>query len=177
MFPRIAKSSGYLLKRCQRGPDLPAEPLSCHGNPLPTLLEDVGSREIECVSELNQHMVMDQNYRLVIASLFAVLLLLTYRGLGVDRLKRRILDDKTGQPVAEIVANGETAAFKNLPNRDRPAPDGLYTLEVEGIFELDRSSWIAARVADDPGQQESHLASRSDGVRSYKSDLFSAGWD
>jgi hypothetical protein len=38
-------------------------------------------------------------------------------------------------------------------NRNRPAPDGLYTLEIEGIFELDRSSWIAARVADDPDSE------------------------
>jgi hypothetical protein len=29
-------------------------------------------------------------------------------------------------------------------------PDGLFTLEVEAVFELDRSSWFAARVADDP---------------------------
>jgi hypothetical protein len=48
------------------------------------------------------------------------------------------------------VVNGETAAIKNLPNRNRPAPDGLYTLEVEGMLDLDRSSWLAARVADDP---------------------------
>jgi hypothetical protein len=50
----------------------------------------------------------------------------------------------------EIVVNGETAAITKLPNRNRPAPEGLYVLEVEGIFDLDRSSWIAARVADDP---------------------------
>src|SRR5262245_12724363 len=50
----------------------------------------------------------------------------------------------------EIVVNGESAASKNLPNRNRPSPDGLYTLEVEGMFDLDRSSWVAARVADGP---------------------------
>lgn len=50
----------------------------------------------------------------------------------------------------EIVVNGETAAIKKIPNRNRPAPDGLYTLELEGTFDLERSSWLAARVADDP---------------------------
>lgn len=50
----------------------------------------------------------------------------------------------------EIVVNGETAAIMRIPNRNRPAPDGLYTLEVEGTFDLDRSSWLAARVAEDP---------------------------
>ncbi len=34
--------------------------------------------------------------RLMIRSLFAVLLLLSYRSLGVDRLEGRILDDKPG---------------------------------------------------------------------------------
>jgi hypothetical protein len=50
----------------------------------------------------------------------------------------------------EIVVNGETAASKNISNRNRPAPDGLYTVEVEGTLDLDRSSWLAARVADGP---------------------------
>jgi hypothetical protein len=42
------------------------------------------------------------------------------------------------------------AAIKRIPNWNRPGPDGLYTLEVEGTFNLDRSSWLAARVAEDP---------------------------
>ncbi len=50
----------------------------------------------------------------------------------------------------EIVVNGEPAAIKRIPNWNRPGPDGLYTLEVEGTFDLDRSSWLAARVAEDP---------------------------
>ena len=50
----------------------------------------------------------------------------------------------------EIVVNGETAAIRNTSDRNRPAPDGLYALEVEGTFDLDQSSWLAARVADDP---------------------------
>ena len=51
----------------------------------------------------------------------------------------------------EIVLNGEAVAIK--PNQTRPAPDGLYTLELEGVFDLDRSSWLAARVAEDPASK------------------------
>ena len=40
-----------------------------------------------------------------------------------------------------------------MSNRNRPGPDGLYTLEAEGTFDLDRSSWLAARVADSPGSR------------------------
>jgi hypothetical protein len=50
----------------------------------------------------------------------------------------------------EIVVNGEAAAFKNMPDRNQPGPDGLYTLELEGTFDLDRSKWLAARVAESP---------------------------
>ena len=53
----------------------------------------------------------------------------------------------------EIVVNGEMAAIKHIPNQTRPAPDGLYTLELEGMFDLDRSSWLAARVAEDPASK------------------------
>jgi hypothetical protein len=53
----------------------------------------------------------------------------------------------------EIVVNGETVASRDIPNRNRPEPNGLYALEVEATFDLDRSSWIAARVADDPDSQ------------------------
>ncbi len=57
----------------------------------------------------------------------------------------------------EIVVNGDTAAIKKIPNRNRPAPDGLYTLELDAIFELDRSSWLAARVAEDPASKNGIL--------------------
>jgi len=50
----------------------------------------------------------------------------------------------------EIIVNGETAAIGNIADRNRPGPDGLYSLEVDGTFDLDRSSWLAARVADGP---------------------------
>ena len=53
----------------------------------------------------------------------------------------------------EIVLNGETAAIKPYPDRNRPGPDGLYTLEVEGTFDLSKSSWLAARVAEDPASK------------------------
>lgn len=52
----------------------------------------------------------------------------------------------------EIVVNGETAAIRNTTSSQRPA-DGLYTLEVEGTFDLNRSSWIAARVAENPASK------------------------
>ena len=51
----------------------------------------------------------------------------------------------------EIVVNGETAAVRNTPGRNQPGADGLYSVELEAAVELDRSSWIAARVADSPG--------------------------
>jgi hypothetical protein len=53
----------------------------------------------------------------------------------------------------EIVLNGETAVIKNHPDRNRPRPDGVYTLEVEGNFDLSKSSWLAARVAEDPASK------------------------
>ncbi|HSB13156.1 MAG TPA: CehA/McbA family metallohydrolase [Bryobacteraceae bacterium] len=53
----------------------------------------------------------------------------------------------------EIVVNGETAAVKSLPNQYRPTSDGVYSLELEGTIDLDRSSWLAARVAESPGSR------------------------
>ena len=53
----------------------------------------------------------------------------------------------------EIVLNGETAAIKAHSDRNRPGPDGLYTLEVEGTFDLSKSSWLVARVAEDPASK------------------------
>ena len=51
------------------------------------------------------------------------------------------------------MVNGETAAIRSIPDRNRPGPDGLYTLEMEGTFDLDRSSWLAARVAANPASR------------------------
>jgi hypothetical protein len=50
----------------------------------------------------------------------------------------------------EIVVNGEPAAMRHLRPGSGPGKDGVYSLEVEGTFELERSSWIAARVAESP---------------------------
>jgi hypothetical protein len=57
----------------------------------------------------------------------------------------------------EIVVNGETAALENIAGGNRPGPDGLYTLELEGMLDLDRSSWIAARVAANPASRSQIL--------------------
>ena len=50
----------------------------------------------------------------------------------------------------EIVVNGESAALKSAADRNRPGQDGLFTVELETALDLDRSSWIAARVASNP---------------------------
>src|SRR5262245_33577970 len=52
---------------------------------------------------------MNPNNRLMVTSLFAVLLLLCYRSGSVDRLEARILDDKTGQPVAATLVLADEA--------------------------------------------------------------------
>jgi hypothetical protein len=55
----------------------------------------------------------------------------------------------------EIVVNGEVAAFQNT-GRNRGA-DGLYRVELEATIDLDRSSWLAARVAEQPGSRNQIL--------------------
>jgi hypothetical protein len=50
----------------------------------------------------------------------------------------------------EIVMNGDPVGHKTQPNRDGPAKDGLYTMEVEATVDLARSGWLAARVVDHP---------------------------
>ena len=55
----------------------------------------------------------------------------------------------------EIVVNGEVAAIKNV-SRNRDA-EGLYTIELETMIDLDRSSWLAARVAEHPGSRNQIL--------------------
>jgi len=69
--------------------------------------------------------------------------------------KRRVKARATAKSILpfgslEIVVNGETAAINNVTARNRPSPDGLYSLDVEAMLDLDRSSWVAARVAEDP---------------------------
>jgi len=81
-----------------------------------------------------------KSLRLVMKSLFALLLFLSYRALGVDRLEGRILDDKTGQPVAatliltggdgrRIEIDGKHAHVDYLGQR-RCYVDGVFTLSA-----------------------------------------------
>jgi hypothetical protein len=53
----------------------------------------------------------------------------------------------------ELVLNGESAAIKTIADRSRPGPDGLYTLELQTTLEIDRSSWLAVRVAESPASK------------------------
>jgi hypothetical protein len=55
----------------------------------------------------------------------------------------------------EIVVNGESAAVKRAPNR--PGQDGVYFAELEGTFDLEQSSWLAARVAASPASRNGIL--------------------
>jgi hypothetical protein len=57
----------------------------------------------------------------------------------------------------EIIVNGETAALKNVADRNRPGPDGLYTVELETTLDLNDSSWVAARVAANPASRSTIL--------------------
>jgi hypothetical protein len=50
----------------------------------------------------------------------------------------------------EIVANGETIGHKTVPNWKNPAVDGLYSMEVEATVDIERSTWLAARVVEHP---------------------------
>lgn len=57
----------------------------------------------------------------------------------------------------ELVMNGETLAAGDVPDGNRPGPDGLYSADVEKTVDLDRSSWLAARVAEEPGSRNRPL--------------------
>jgi hypothetical protein len=50
----------------------------------------------------------------------------------------------------EIVVNGWVVGHKTIFTSENPPVDGIYTMNVEAELELDKSSWIAARVAEDP---------------------------
>lgn len=50
----------------------------------------------------------------------------------------------------EIIQNGWVAGHKTIFVSDNPPVDGIYTMNVEADLVLDKSCWIAARVADDP---------------------------
>lgn len=50
----------------------------------------------------------------------------------------------------EIIVNGWVVGHKTIFTVDNPPVDGIYTMTVETDLVLDKSSWIAARVAEDP---------------------------
>jgi hypothetical protein len=50
----------------------------------------------------------------------------------------------------EIIVNGRAAGHKTVFMADNPPVNGIYTMKLETDIELSNSSWIAARVADDP---------------------------
>jgi hypothetical protein len=50
----------------------------------------------------------------------------------------------------EIIVNGWVAGHKTIFTPDNPPVNGVYTMNLEIDLELNKSSWIAARVAEDP---------------------------
>ena len=79
-----------------------------------------------------------KSLRLVMRSLFAVLLFLSYRALGVDRLEGRILDDKTGQPVAAtlFITDGEGKRLEIDGKHAHVDYLGQRRCYVDGVFTL-----------------------------------------
>jgi len=73
--------------------------------------------------------------------------------------KRQVKVRATAQSILpfgtlEIVVNGETAAIKRISSQDNPRADGLYSVDLEATVDLQQSSWLAARVAEDPDSKE-----------------------
>jgi hypothetical protein len=54
----------------------------------------------------------------------------------------------------EIIANGRIVGHKTIFAADNPPVNGVYTMNVETDLVLNKSSWIAARVADDPDNKQ-----------------------
>lgn len=54
----------------------------------------------------------------------------------------------------EIIANGSVVGHKTLFTIDNPPVNGVYTMTVETDLALNKSTWIAARVADDPDNKQ-----------------------
>jgi hypothetical protein len=70
-----------------------------------------------------------------------------------DSLKiHAIVTAKSILPFAtlEIMVNGGVAGHKTIFTSDNPPVNGIYTMNLETDLVLNRSSWIAARVAEDP---------------------------
>jgi hypothetical protein len=54
----------------------------------------------------------------------------------------------------EIIANGWVVGHKTIFTADNPPVDGVYTMTVETDLVVNESTWIAARVADDPDNKQ-----------------------
>jgi hypothetical protein len=54
----------------------------------------------------------------------------------------------------EIIANGWVVGHKTIFTTDNPSVNGVYRMEVEAELNLNESTWIAARVADDPDNKQ-----------------------
>jgi len=54
----------------------------------------------------------------------------------------------------EIIANGWVVGHKTIFTIDNPPVNGVYTMTVETNLVLNISTWIAARVADDPDNKQ-----------------------
>jgi hypothetical protein len=54
----------------------------------------------------------------------------------------------------EIIVNGWVIGHKTIFAVDNPSVNGVYTMNLETDLVLNKSSWIAARVADDPDNKQ-----------------------
>jgi hypothetical protein len=54
----------------------------------------------------------------------------------------------------EIVLNGESVAIKRVSPRSSPPANRIFSAELETTLDLRQSSWLAARVAEDPDSKE-----------------------
>jgi len=54
----------------------------------------------------------------------------------------------------EIIANGWVVGHKTIFAADNPPVDGVYIMNVETDLMINESTWIAARVADDPDNKQ-----------------------
>lgn len=68
------------------------------------------------------------------------------RSVTITAAARSILPFRT----LEVVANGKVVAATSARPRDIKLEDGTYSLSVTGTVDLDRSTWLAARVATRP---------------------------
>jgi hypothetical protein len=71
------------------------------------------------------------------------------RGLETLPVKADIARSSSAKTL-EIVCNGAVIGHKTLAIQNNPAKDGVHSMDIEATVDLDRSSWLAARVADHP---------------------------